>query len=159
MRGFLPSLHTDPRMPTPSPAWVVPSGALSLCPQPPAALVTRAGTQRDHRIPGWGTDQDTAQPTEPSLQQLKGKLPFEFLLDAIQLLIRGKWQNKQFFPLNLKKHLSPSDLLANKLNNDVPFWLRGPHGWHDRIIYSNIYTIPKLVQDNKAINWGNHGVI
>lgn len=105
MRGFLPSLHTDPRMPTPSPAWVVPSGALSLCPQPPAALVTRAGTQRDHRIPGWGTDQDTAQPTEPSLQQLEGKLPFEFLLDAIQLLIRGKWQNKHSFSLLIWKSI------------------------------------------------------
>lgn len=105
--------------------------------------------------------------TQPSPQSLhpgnsdtqEGKLPFEFLLDVVQLLIRRKWQNKHSFASNLEKHLSPTKLLANKLNNNIPFWLRGPHGWHDRAIYSNIYMIPKLVQDNEEINFGNRRAI
>lgn len=95
--------------------------------------------------------------TQPSLQSLypgsgdapEEKLPFKFLLDVVQLLIRRKWQNKHSFAPNLEKYPSPTKLLANKPNNNIPFWLRGTHSWHDRAIYLNIYMICKSVQDHK----------
>lgn len=60
----LPSLHTDPRMPTPSP--------VGLCHVAPSLLQPWSPEQvpRGHtQSPGWDRGQDTAQPTEPSRQQ------------------------------------------------------------------------------------------
>lgn len=157
MTGFFPlscrSLEASP-VPSRGSWWAVPTGALPHHPEPPALLDTRAGTQRAQPM-GWDTGRD-----QPSLQSLhpsygdaqEEKLPFKFLLDVAQLIIRRKWQNKHNFPSNLEKHPSLTKLLANKPNNSIPFWLWGPHGWHDRDIYSSIYMIRKLVQDNKQIN-------
>lgn len=137
-------------------------GQLASCPQcdsAPSPCASRApGHQSRYRRaqPQAGTAVKT-QPSRQSLCPGKGdaqeeKFPFRFLLDVAQLLIRRKWQNKHNFASNLEKHPSPTKLLANKPNNNIPFWLRGPHGWHDRAIYSNIYMIRKLAQDNKQRN-------
>lgn len=69
------------------PGWdiPIPSGALSHCQTHSAQAGTQVRTQPAHRA------------FTPATMTQKGKLPFQFLLDVLQLLIRRKWQNKHSF--------------------------------------------------------------